>query len=163
MDELQQLQSLLDELLSTLQTVLSSGVQISDAQQGLIAEQLVWLTDRIEQLSEPIAPITPAQPPEKMRMARPMPSSNIHSFGYDDKTGKLLVKFQGDYPNQNGPVYGYAGVPKQVFEMFRQGAIPAKTKGKNDWGEWWVGKQPSLGASMSALIKNGGYQYQRLT
>lgn len=160
MDELQKLQTLQDELLSNLANVFSRGIQLSDAQQGLIAEQLSWLTNRIEQLSQPTAP---TQSPEKMRMARPMPSSNIHSFGYDDKTGKLLVKFQGDYPDQNGPVYGYEGVPKQVFEMFRQGAIPAKTKGKNDWGEWWVGKQPSLGASMSALIKNGGYQYQRLT
>lgn len=74
-----------------------------------------------------------------------------------------MVKFQGDYPEQNGPVYGYEGVPKQIFNLFQKGAIPATTDGSNKWGSWWKGKTPSLGASLNALIKQGGYSYQRLT
>lgn len=161
MDELQRLQGLKDELLIGLDRVLSSGEILSDEYQGLIAGQLEWLQDRIEELSGSVDGLAPS-PPEKIKLSRPMPSSNVHSFGYDDKTGNLLVKFQGDYPDQNGPVYGYSGVPKQIFEQFRQGAIPAKTTGKNEWGEWWRGKQPSLGASFYELIRNGGYQHQRL-
>lgn len=160
MDELQRLQGLLDELLTTLSRVLASGEELSDEHQGLIADQLEWLTNRIDQLSQPEVP---PKPPEKIRLARPFPSSNIHSFGYDDKTGKLLVRFQGEYPNQDGPMYGYQGVPKQIFELFKRGAISAKTTGHNEWGEWWKGKNPSLGASMFELIKKGGYPYQRLT
>jgi hypothetical protein len=116
----------------------------------------------MEQQPEEVVPATTV-PQEKTKLERPFPSSNVHSFGYDDKTGRLLVKFQGDYPDQNGPVYGYEGVPKNIFELFRKGSIPARTNGKNDWGSWWKGKVPSLGASLYTLIKGGGYPYQRLT
>lgn len=92
-----------------------------------------------------------------------MPSSNVEGFAYDDKTGRLLVRFLGKHPNKNGPIYGYEGVPPNIFEIFRKGAIPAKTNGKNKWGEWWQGKYPSIGAAMYHLIKAGGYPYQRLT
>ena len=91
-----------------------------------------------------------------------MPSSNINSFGYDEDTGRLLVKFQGDYPQENGPIYAYGGVPKQIFDLFRRGAVPARTHGQNRWGRWWEGKVPSMGASLYTLIREGGYPYQRL-
>lgn len=84
-------------------------------------------------------------------------SSNIYGFRYDPKTGKLLVRFQG------GSVYGYQGVPQEIFRIFQHGAIPAKTKGKNRYGEWWQGKVPSLGAAFHALIKQGDYPYQKLS
>lgn len=83
-------------------------------------------------------------------------SSNIYGFRYDPKTGKLLVRFQG------GSVYGYDGVPGNVFKAFQNGAIPAKTNGRNRWGVWWRGKMPSLGASFYELIRQGGYPYRRL-
>ena len=86
----------------------------------------------------------------------PINSSNIYGFQYDPKSGNLLVRFQG------GNVYGYEGVPPGIFKVFQQGAVPAKTKGKNKYGEWWVGKLPSLGASFFSLIKNGGYSYTKL-
>jgi KTSC domain len=91
------------------------------------------------------------------------PSSNIESFGYDEKNGNLMVRFLGDHPNRNGPIYSYQGVPKQIFDLFRIGAVPARTDGQNEWGEWWKGKVPSLGASLHTLIKGGGYPYQRLS
>lgn len=87
----------------------------------------------------------------------PINSSNIYGFKYDPKTGKLLVRFQG------GSVYGYNGVPPGVFKVFQQGAVPAKTEGQNNYGRWWRGKQPSLGAAFYEMIRNGGYPYQRLS
>lgn len=84
-------------------------------------------------------------------------SSNIYGFRYDQKTGKLLVRFQG------GSVYGYQGVPPEIFRIFQHGAIPAKTSGKNKYGQWWQGKVPSLGAAFHALIKQGNYPYQKLS
>jgi hypothetical protein len=86
----------------------------------------------------------------------------VHSFGYDEDNGNLLVKFQGDYPQDNGSVYQYSGVPKNIFELFRKGAIPARTDGKNKWGKWWKGKVPSVGASLYTLIKESGYPYQKV-
>jgi hypothetical protein len=84
-------------------------------------------------------------------------SSNIYGFKYNPKTGKLLVRFQ------SGSVYGYDNVPSPVFNIFQQGAIPAKTNGQNRFGRWWIGKNPSLGATFYQLIRNGGYPYQRLS
>ncbi len=84
-------------------------------------------------------------------------SSNIYGFKYDPRTGKLLVRFQ------EGNVYAYEGVPQQIYKIFASGAIPAKTKGKNRFGQWWRGKTPSAGASFHALIKQGGYPYQKLS
>lgn len=84
-------------------------------------------------------------------------SSNIYGFKYNPKNGKLLVRFN------SGAVYGYEGVPAQVFKVFQQGAVPAKTNGQNNYGRWWRGKAPSIGASFYELIKRGGYSYTRLS
>ena len=89
--------------------------------------------------------------------------SNVEGFLYDFQINRMYVRFLGDYPNREGPVYAYENVPKNIFDLFRQGAIPARTKGKNRWGEWWKGKVPSLGASLYTLIKNQGYQYSRVS
>lgn len=103
---------------------------------------------------------TPQQQPE---LTEAMPSSNVESFGYDPKNQRLLVRFLGKHPNKNGPIYGYQGVPQNIFEIFRKGAIPAKTDGKNKWGRWWKGKFPSMGAAMYHMIRAGGYPHQRLS
>ena len=83
-------------------------------------------------------------------------SSTIYGFMYDDKTGKLKVRFN------EGGVYEYSGVPKQVYQMFEAGAIPAKTDGQNNFGIWWKNKKPSLGASMHSLLKMGGFPYTKI-
>ena len=84
-------------------------------------------------------------------------SSNIYGFQYDPTTKQLKVRFQGD------GVYSYEGVPPQIFNMFARGAVPAKTQGQNQWGRWWRGKEPSLGASFFELIKKGGYPYTKVS
>lgn len=119
------------------------------------------LREEKEGLEPPINP--PTNPDDKLTLSRPMPSSNVHSFAYDDKNQQLLVRFQDKWPNQNGPVYAYQGVPKNIFQLFQAGAIPARTDGQNKWGKWWKGKVPSLGASLYTLIKTQNYPYQKLT
>ena len=160
MNELQEFQGLLQELLQAIQLSMESGEIFSDDLQGEIARTLELLYNRIEELLGKEIPSIPQKEPE---LSSSMPSSNVESFGYDDKTGRLLVRFLGKYPQRNGPVYGYEGVPKVIFDIFKHGAIPARTDGKNKWGKWWKGKVPSVGASMFTLIKNGGYPYQRLS
>jgi hypothetical protein len=154
----EEIEGLLRDFMQAIQIVLESGEILSDEFQGMLAQTLENLFNRLEESrSETTTAVPEPKKPEGIG------SSNVHSFGYDDKTGKLLVKFQGDYPQENGPVYGYEGVPKNIFELFKQGAIPARTDGKNKWGQWWKGKVPSLGASLYTLIKNGGYPYQKLS
>lgn len=113
--------------------------------------QLSYIIQRLEQ----------NQPQERNReidgiLQAPIQSSNVWGFAYDQPNKKLYVRFQGD------GVYEYEGVPPQIFKLFQQGAIPAKTNGENQYGQWWEGKTPSLGASLHELIKTKGYPYQKV-
>jgi hypothetical protein len=106
-------------------------------------------------------PITPEPIPE----IEPAPheSSNIEGFKYDPKSGKLYVRFLGKYPNRNGSVYSYEGIPKNIFELIYRGAVGPKTSGKNRWHKWTRNVLPSHGAAIAHLIKAGGYPYKRLS
>lgn len=42
----------------------------------------------------------------------PLDSSNIYGFQYDPRTGDMKVRFQ------SGSIYGYKGIPKQIFKIF---------------------------------------------
>ncbi len=127
---------------------------------GDLLQNVLQLIQEEQADEEP--PITPPGGGEP-ELNPAMPSSNVEGFAYDDKSGRLLVRFLGKHPNRNGPIYGYSGVPKQVFDMFRKGAVPARTDGQNKWGKWWKGKVPSMGASLYTLIKTQNYPYQRLS
>lgn len=83
-------------------------------------------------------------------------SSNIYGFRYNPKDRKLKVRFQ------SGSVYEYDQVPPNVFNAFRGGSASARTSGQNQYGRWWVGKNPSLGAAFWNYIRNSGYDYRRL-
>ncbi len=83
-------------------------------------------------------------------------SSNVYGFSYSPKDQHLYVRFN------NGGVYEYNGVPAQVFKIFASGAVPAKTTGQNQWGQWWRGKIPSLGAAFYEMIREGGFPYQKV-
>ena len=82
-------------------------------------------------------------------------SSNVYGFSYDPRNSVLNVRFQG------GGVYRYENVPPQVFKTFKSGAIPARTNGRNAFGQWWIGKNPSLGATFFNTIRDK-FPYQRV-
>jgi hypothetical protein len=86
----------------------------------------------------------------------PIKSSNVYGYRYNPLKKELAVRFN------EGSVYRYSGVPKQIFDMFAQGDGVARTNGSNRWGRWWRGKEPSMGAALNNLIKLGGYPYQRI-
>ena len=155
MDELQTLEQLLQELLNGIQDVVQSGETLTDEFQGVLAQELQYLTSRIDELRA----ATPSIPP----LDKSMDSSVIQAFKYDPKKGNLLVQFKGKYPNAEGSIYSYGGIPEDIFRLFQRGAVPARTEGKNRWGSWWRGKSPSMGSSMNVLLKQMGYPYQKLT
>ena len=157
MNELETLENMLDELLSALQEVLSSGETLTDDFQLVLAEELQYLTGRIDELR------AQAQTPKVPDLDEAMPSSNVSAFRYDPKKQKLFVQFLGKHSNRQGSVYSYDGVPPQIYDLFRRGAIPARTKGQNRWGKWWKGKVPSMGASLYTLLRGAGYPYQRVS
>lgn len=155
---------LLDYVSQLIDYLENNAYKLNAATQRELAVFLQEVMDFIVEYSQknPVETLPPAAAQEP-QLAQGMPSSNVESFGYDDGTGRLLVRFLGDYPNRNGPIYAYAGVPKAIFKLFQAGAIPARTDGKNKWGAWWKGKVPSLGASLYTLIRNGGYSYQKIS
>lgn len=95
--------------------------------------------------------------------AAPLMSSNVYGFKYDPQQQKLVMKFQGKGGYGQGPVYEYEGVPPFVASMIQQGAVSAKTTGRNKWGSWWKFKQPSIGASAYALLVKGGFNYRKIS
>jgi len=160
-NELQELQSLLQELLQAIDVMQQSGEEMSDELMGAIAQTLEALFNRIEDL-EGSGVGAPPIPPQRPDINQAMPSSNIEGFAYDDKNNRLYVRFLGKYPQREGPIYQYEGVPQDIFTLFQRGAVPARSQGQNRWGRWWRGKVPSMGASMYTLIKQMGYPYQRV-
>lgn len=163
-EELENLQNLQDELLSQLYNLLQSGINISDEVKLLVANQLEWLVARIEELSSQ-NPVDGMQPPSSVPQLDegPYPSSNINSFKYDPNTKKLFVKFHGKDSADSGPIYGYENVPKNIYDVFSRGGVAPRTSGKNRYHTWIRGVTPSLGASLYALIREGGYPYQKIS
>lgn len=111
-----------------------------------------------EQQAQQEEPVLPTEP---IDLDKAMPSSNINAFKYNPDNGNLLVQFKGDYPNEEGSVYSYDGVPPEMFDLFKRGAIPATTKGSNAWGAWYPGKKPSAGSSMYHLIRDN-FPFQKV-
>lgn len=83
-------------------------------------------------------------------------SSNIWGSTYNPQTGQMKVRFQG------GSEYEYDGVPENIYRAFSKGNASAKTRGKNQYGEWWPNKNPSLGAALNQYIKAGNFPYRKV-
>lgn len=83
-------------------------------------------------------------------------SSTIWGTQYDPSKGKMKVRFQG------GDEYEYEGIPANIYRAFSQGDASAKTKGQNQYGKWWPGKNPSMGAALNQYIKAGNFPYRKL-
>lgn len=84
-------------------------------------------------------------------------SSNVAGYTYDPKRQRVFVKFH------NGGIYGYEGVPQWVWQAFRDGAATAKTTGSNQWGSWFIGKNPSIGAAVWQYLREMQFPYQKLS
>lgn len=160
----ERIQELKDSLMQLFQAIQNSGEEITGELESMLVQAMEHVTNRIQQLRSEgqETPEIPSslQPPE---MTESMPSSNVEGFAYDDNSNRLYVRFLGKHPNRFGPVYQYENVPPNIFDIFRKGAIPAKTNGQNKWGKWWKGKYPSMGAAMYHMIRAGGYPYQQVS
>lgn len=161
----QQIDQLDDDTMNALTHLLTqANARISQLKQdkelGREEQEQAEIADQIAPRTPPPTPPTggPIPPLEQA----PHESSNINAFRYDPSNGKLFVKFQDKFPGTNGPVYSYEGVPKNIFEVFRRGAVAPKTSGSNAWHTWKEGVTPSHGAAMYALIREGNYPYQRI-
>ena len=158
----QELQALLKELVQTVMETIQSGEELSDEFQGLLAKTLESLVSKIDEATTQQPPVggQTATPPLQ---PGPYPSSNINAFKYDPRSGTLFVKFHGKESANSGPTYKYDGVPVNIYDVFSKGRVAPKTSGQNQYHRWIKGVTPSLGASLYALIRNGGFPYQRMS
>lgn len=83
-------------------------------------------------------------------------SSLLWRLKYDDLNQILYVWF-------NTGTYGrYLNVPYNVVLRVVRGEINPKTHGKNEYGEWYETKDPSVGATFVELVIKGGYTFEKL-
>jgi len=82
-------------------------------------------------------------------------SSNVDRLMFNDETNELVVKFN------DGSIYSYFDVDFNEFLLVLDGAGVCRTNGKNRWGEWWVGKSPSVGAALNRILVRSGKRYKR--
>lgn len=104
-----------------------------------------------------------AQPIEqaKKQLAQSLKSSVIRRMNYDKENQHMDLIFN------NGATYRYYDFPEKEWEALSEGGTPAKTSGKNEFGVWWVGKQPSRGATFNKIIQPhkkeaGPYKYEKI-
>lgn len=124
------------------------------ATQALLTNPM-QLNATIEQLQREMPPGKPAFSVHGIPHAD-LNSSNVWGANYDPQSGKMRVRFQG------GSEYEYDGIPQNIFKAFISGNASAKTSGKNKYGQWWVGKNPSLGAALNQYIKAGNFPYKKI-
>lgn len=153
---IEEIKSALKQLVAMLS---QRGKPLSNDLKVKLAQVLEFAANRIQELRGEEEP--PPQEPDVPKA--PYPSSQINGFQFDPKSGELLVQFHGPYPKAEGPVYSYKGVPSYIFDVFARGAVGPKTSGQNRYHKWIKGVTPSLGGALNALIKAGGFSYQRLS
>lgn len=84
-------------------------------------------------------------------------SSMVYGFAYNEDLQILTVRW-----NQAGKMGFYEDVPKYIFEkVFNGVSSGCKTAGQNEWGRWWVTKNPSVGRAMWDHIF-GKYHYVKI-
>ena len=80
-------------------------------------------------------------------------SSNVNKIKYNDETKELVLEFN------SGDIYTYFDIDFDIFKDIFQGNGICRTDGFNEYGEWWVGKSPSVGAAVYSILVEGGYSY----
>lgn len=162
--DLEELEGLLKELIQAINLVIQSGEVLSDEFQGSLAQTLNLLVNKIDELKEGGLQNLPPNIQNVPNLDQgPFPSSNVNSFKYDPRSGLLFVKFHGKDSADSGPIYRYQNVPKNIYDVFSKGRVAPKTSGQNQYHRWIKGVTPSLGASLYALIRLGGYPYQKIS
>ena len=143
-----------------LQLVEEATPDLTEEESAAINEFIREAMEFIQAGGADVAP-TPPPVPEPLP-AGDFPSSNVNVFRYNPETKEMEVQFHGPYPKAEGPIYSYQGVPPYVFEIIKKGSFAPRTSGKNQYHEWRRGKLPSLGATVYALLIEGGFPYQRV-
>ena len=81
-------------------------------------------------------------------------SSNVDRVKYFEEDRRLVVKFN------DGSYYTYFDLDEDVFNSIIEGDAVCKTSGQNEFGEWEVGKTPSVGAAIWKYLIDKNVRYE---
>jgi hypothetical protein len=82
-------------------------------------------------------------------------SSNVDRVKYFEEDKRLVVRFN------DGSYYTYFDIDEKVFFSIIEGDATCKTSGENEFGEWFVGKTPSVGAAIWKYLIDKGVRYEQ--
>jgi hypothetical protein len=82
-------------------------------------------------------------------------SSNVDRVKYFEEDKRLVVKFN------DGSYYTYFDIDESVFFSIIEGDAVCKTEGENEFGEWFVGKTPSVGAAIWKYLIDKNIRYEQ--
>jgi len=82
-------------------------------------------------------------------------SSNVDKIMFNDENDEMVIKFN------DGSYYTYYNVDFNLFRDIFEGNGVCRTEGENQWGEWWVGKNPSVGAAVYEKLVLDGVPYRK--
>lgn len=77
-------------------------------------------------------------------------SSNVDRLKYFEDTKELVIKFN------DGSYYTYSGIDPDEFNAIVEGDATCRTSGSNEFGEWEIGKTPSVGAAVWKFLIDKG-------
>ncbi len=97
----------------------------------------------------------------KKDLAKALKSSTIRKMNYDPEKQEMETIFN------SGDKFRYYDFDQSSWDELSAKATPAKTSGKNKFGVWWAGKNPSLGATFNKIIQpskrgNGPFRYEKV-
>lgn len=82
-------------------------------------------------------------------------SSNVKKIMYNDETKEMFIQFQ------DKSIYTYFNVSFELFREVQKGEAKCITSGENEYGKWFVGKTPSVGAAVHKFLVKKGIKYQK--
>lgn len=81
-------------------------------------------------------------------------SSNVDRMKYFEDKKELVIRFN------DGEYYTYFNVEEDLFKKILEGDAACITSGSNEFGEWEVGKYPSVGAAVYKYLVKKDVDYQ---
>ena len=121
--------------------------------------QLLNLTERMTQVVNPdlAALLTPPLIVPQGIESGSVISSNVEEFRYNPVNQQLVLSFHDQ------SMYVYFDITQSEFEQITQGQATCVTNGKNVYGSWYIGKNPSVGAAVHVYLIATGKRYMRAT
>jgi hypothetical protein len=83
---------------------------------------------------------------QRKLLRRNLDSANVDRILFNDETLELAIQFK------EGDVYIYPNQSKEMFDSLVRGEGICRTEGENQWGSWFVGKTPSIGAAVYSKL-----------